>query len=59
MARRDHKADHERLLDEIRDLMDDYEDRGHVDEDSLNSGTRPHGTYPVFREHDRASIGEL
>ena len=26
-----HKADHERLLDEIRDLMDDYEDAGHVD----------------------------
>ena len=22
----DHKADHERLLDEIRDIMDDYED---------------------------------
>ncbi len=21
-----HKADHERLLDEIRDMMDDYED---------------------------------
>ena len=28
-----HKADHERLLDEIRDLMDDYEDGGHVDLD--------------------------
>ena len=26
-----HKADHERLLDEVRDLMDDYEDGGHVD----------------------------
>ena len=26
-----HKADHERLLDEIRDLMDDYEDGGYVD----------------------------
>ena len=23
----EHKADHERLLDEIRDIMDDYEDR--------------------------------
>lgn len=23
----DHKADHERLLDEIRDIMDDYEDK--------------------------------
>lgn len=28
-----HKSDHERLLDEIRDLMDDYEDGGHVDLD--------------------------
>ena len=28
-----HKADHERLLDEIRDLMDDYEDGVHVDLD--------------------------
>ena len=26
-----HKADHERLLDEIRDLMDDHEDGGYVD----------------------------
>jgi hemerythrin-like metal-binding protein len=24
---REHKDDHERLLDEIRDIMDDYEDR--------------------------------
>ena len=27
----DHKTDHERLLDDIRDLMDDYEDGDHVD----------------------------
>ena len=27
----DHKADHEHLLDDIRDLMDDYEDGGQVD----------------------------
>ncbi len=27
----DHKADHERLLDDIRDLMDDYEDGEYVD----------------------------
>ena len=26
-----HKSDHERLLDEIRDLMDDYEDGRYVD----------------------------
>jgi hemerythrin len=28
---RDHKTDHERLLDDIRDLMDDYEDGVYVD----------------------------
>lgn len=27
-----HKADHERLLDEIRDIMDEYEDRAFFDE---------------------------
>ncbi len=27
----DHKTDHERLLDDIRDLMDDYEDGVYVD----------------------------
>ena len=27
----DHKEDHERLLDEIRDIMDDYEDRDFFD----------------------------
>ena len=27
----DHKIDHERLLDDIRDLMDDYEDGVYVD----------------------------
>jgi hemerythrin len=27
----DHKIDHELLLDDIRDLMDDYEDDSHVD----------------------------
>jgi len=27
----EHKIDHERLLDDIRDLMDDYEDGGYVD----------------------------
>lgn len=28
----EHKADHERLLDEIRDIMDEYEDRAFFDE---------------------------
>lgn len=27
-----HKADHERLLDELRDLMDDHEDKGTINE---------------------------
>ena len=31
----DHKADHERLLDEIREIMDDYELRGAFDEETL------------------------
>jgi hemerythrin-like metal-binding protein len=29
---RDHKEDHERLLEEIRDIMDDYEDQARFDE---------------------------
>ncbi len=28
----DHKSDHERLLDELRDIMDDYDDGGDVGE---------------------------
>jgi hemerythrin-like metal-binding protein len=31
----DHKADHERLLDEIRDIMDRYEDDERYDEPQL------------------------
>ena len=31
----DHKADHERLLDEIRDIMDAYEDDAHFSESEL------------------------
>ncbi len=31
----DHKADHERLLDEIRDIMDAYEDDAHFNESAL------------------------
>ncbi|MBI3569755.1 MAG: hemerythrin family protein [Gammaproteobacteria bacterium] len=30
-----HKADHERLLDEIRDIMDDYEDDEYFDEEQF------------------------
>ena len=32
----DHKADHTRLLDEIRDMMDDYEVKGVLDEEELS-----------------------
>jgi hemerythrin-like metal-binding protein len=31
----DHKADHERLLDDIRDIMDDYEDEQRFDREML------------------------
>jgi hemerythrin-like metal-binding protein len=31
----EHKADHERLLDEIRDIMDDYEDEESFSEELL------------------------
>ncbi len=31
----DHKADHERLLEEIRDIMDAYEDDAHFNESEL------------------------
>jgi len=32
---REHKRDHEQLLEEIRDIMDDYEDGRMLDEDEL------------------------
>lgn len=32
---RDHKGDHEQLLEEIRDIMDDYEDGKLLDDDDL------------------------
>lgn len=31
----DHKADHERLLDDIRDIMDEYESRRHFSREEL------------------------
>ncbi len=47
----EHKADHERLLDEIRDIMDDYEDDDFFSEDQfaqqLGSWFTGH-----FRTHD-------
>ncbi len=33
----EHKADHERLLDEIRDLMDEYEDSKELDAEAFGS----------------------
>ena len=33
----DHKADHERLLDEIRDIMDEYEGRTGFDEKAFGA----------------------
>lgn len=34
---REHKADHERLLNEIRDLMDEYEDSKELDAEAFSS----------------------
>jgi hemerythrin-like metal-binding protein len=42
----DHKRDHERLLDEIRDLMDDYEDGVYVDVEGFAKKLEP-----WFSEH--------
>jgi hemerythrin len=50
----DHKADHERLLDDIRDLMDDYEDGICVDVDGF--GKRLDGW---FSEHFRTRDARL
>lgn len=48
-----HKADHERLLDEIRDLMDDYEDGEWVDLEGF--GDRLERWFSVhFSVHDAA-----
>ena len=48
-----HKADHERLLDEIRDLMDDYEDGGYVDLDRF-AGDLERWFSVHFSTHDAA-----
>lgn len=50
----DHKADHERLLDDIRDLMDDYEDGVYVDLERF--GTR---LDDWFSEHFRTRDARL
>jgi hemerythrin len=33
----DHKADHERLLDELRDIMDDYEESAYFSDEDFSS----------------------
>ncbi len=47
----EHKADHEKLLDDIRDIMDDYEDRHRYNDETL--AQRLHGWFGVhFKTHD-------
>jgi hemerythrin len=47
----EHKADHEKLLDDIRDIMDDYEDRHRYDEALL--AKRLHDWFGGhFKTHD-------
>ena len=47
----EHKADHERLLDEIRDMMDDYEDGESFSEELLAQQLQAWFT-GHFRSHD-------
>jgi hemerythrin len=35
-----HKADHERLLDDLRDIMDEVHDQGVLDDAGFRSGSR-------------------
>ena len=48
-----HKSDHERLLDQVRDLMDDYEDGAYVDLEGF--GVELESWFSVhFSTHDAA-----
>ena len=47
----EHKADHERLLDDIRDIMDDYEDDESFSEEQLAQRLKTWFT-EHFRTHD-------
>lgn len=47
----EHKNDHERLIDEIRDIMDDYEDDGSFSEEQLAQRLKTWFT-EHFRTHD-------
>jgi len=47
----EHKTDHERLLDDIREIMDDYEDKAYFDEQQL--AERLHAWFSRhFQDHD-------
>lgn len=50
----EHKADHERLLDEIRDIMDDYEDDEYFGEEQFAQQLRS-----WFMEHFRIHDARL
>ena len=54
----EHKADHERLLDAIRDIMDDYEDARNYDENRFAQRLRTWFT-EHFRTHDARLHGQL
>ena len=47
----DHKADHERLLDEIREIMDDYEDK-RIYQDAILADRLRHWFGDHFRTKD-------
>ena len=54
----DHKADHERLLDQLRDIMDATEDDGKMDNDAL--GTELEAWFSRhFQEMDAHLHGQL
>ena len=50
----EHKRDHERLLEEIRDLMDDYEDGVYVDVEGFTKKLEP-----WFSEHFKTRDAKL
>jgi len=50
----DHKHDHERLLDELRDMMDDYEENASFDDDALSEQLRS-----WFTEHFKTRDARL
>ena len=51
---KDHKADHERLLDELRDIMDDYEENTYYSDEEFSSHIER-----WFTEHFRTKDARL